>query len=31
MTNGQAERVSGELVTGNYFETLGAKEYIAVR
>jgi predicted permease len=28
MTNGQAERVSGELVTGNYFDVLGAKAHI---
>ena len=28
MTNGQAERVSAELVTGNYFETLGAKAHL---
>jgi predicted permease len=28
MTNGQAERVSAELVTGTYFETLGAKAHI---
>jgi putative ABC transport system permease protein len=28
MTNGQAERVSGELVTGNYFEVLGVRAQI---
>jgi predicted permease len=28
MVSGQAERVSAELVTGNYFETLGAKAHI---
>jgi predicted permease len=28
MTNGQAERVSGELVTGNYFEVLGVRAHI---
>jgi predicted permease len=28
MTNGQAERVSGELVTGNYFDVLGVHAQI---
>jgi ABC-type antimicrobial peptide transport system permease subunit len=28
MTNGQAERVSGELVTGNYFDVLGVRAQI---
>jgi predicted permease len=28
MTNGQAERVSGELVTGNYFDVLGVRAHI---
>jgi predicted permease len=28
MTNGQAERVNGELVTGNYFDVLGVRAHI---
>src|SRR5215471_2526905 len=28
MTDGQAERVSGELVTGNYFDVLGVRAQI---
>src|SRR5215217_7312293 len=28
MTNGQAERVSGELVSGNYFDVLGVRAHI---
>ena len=28
MADGQAERVSGELVTGNYFDVLGVRAYI---
>jgi predicted permease len=28
MTNGQAERVSSELVSGNYFDVLGVRAYI---
>src|SRR5258705_4339000 len=28
MTNGQAERVSGELVTGNFFSVLGVRAHI---
>src|SRR3954466_8112223 len=28
LTNGQAERVSGELVSGNYFDVLGVKAHI---
>ena len=28
MTNGQAERVNGELVTGNYFDVLGVRAQI---
>src|SRR5262249_2495128 len=28
MTSGQAERVSGELVSGNYFDVLGVRAYL---
>jgi hypothetical protein len=28
LANGQAERVSGELVTGNYFDVLGVRAHI---
>jgi hypothetical protein len=28
LTNGQAERVNGELVSGNYFEVLGVRAHI---